>query len=127
MAIKHRTLQMRASAVGSTMRGLSLAASDYSVHYYWRNELMAIVDIFNNIPVIVDESGTKSFVTGASEPTWTTGYISYTDADSDDMTLVVDDSAVDMVTVGTFDVTWTVTDEYGDSASLTIEITITAS
>ena len=126
MAIKHRQLKIRASAVGSTMRALSLSASDYNVHYYFRNELMAIIDIFNNVPVITDASGTKSFVTGASEPTWTTGYVNYSDADSDDMTLTVDTSNVDMVTVGTFNVIFTVTDEYGDSASLTIEITITA-
>lgn len=127
MAVKHRQIKLRASAVGSTMRALSLSASDYNVHYYFRNELMAVIDIFNNVPVIVDASGTKSFVTGSAEPDWETGYITYSDADSDDMTLSVDSSNVDMITVGTFNVIFTVTDEYGDSSSLTIEITITAS
>jgi|LGVE01.1.fsa_nt_gb hypothetical protein len=126
MAKKHRQLFLNGLTVGATMRDLTIDRSDYVVSYYHHGGLKAVVDLMNSLPVIVDTGGTTSFVTGATAPDWNT-YITYSDANSDSTTLVIDESNVDMVTVGTFDVIWTVTDSYGDSTSLTKTITITAS
>jgi len=81
------------------------------------------------VPVINDaETLTTTYVTGSDEPDWTTG-ITATDGYDGDITgdIVVGDSAVDMVTVGTFAVTYDVDDSSGNSAvQVSKTITITA-
>jgi hypothetical protein len=81
------------------------------------------------IPVISDaETLETTYVTGSTEPDWTTG-ITATDGYDGDITddIVVGDSAVDMTTVGTFDVTYDVDDSSGNSATqVSKTITITA-
>jgi len=79
-------------------------------------------------PVITDSVGDTSYVTGTDEPDWTVG-VTATDAYDGDITssIVVDDSNVDMDTVGTFDVTYDVDDSSENSATtVTRTITITA-
>ncbi len=89
---------------------------------------ITIVD--TTVPVITDaETLVTTYVTGSEVPsTWLTG-ITANDGYDGDVTssIVVNDSAVDMVTVGTFDITYDVDDANGNSAvTLTKTITITA-
>jgi len=89
---------------------------------------ITIVD--TTIPVIADaETLVTTYESGAEVPsTWLTG-ITATDGYDGDITssIVVDDSAVDMVTAGTFDITYDVDDSSSNSATtLTKTITITA-
>jgi hypothetical protein len=88
---------------------------------------ITIVD--TTIPVINDaETLVTTYVTGSVEPDWSTG-ITATDGYDGDITasIVITDTAVDMVTVGTFNVTYDVDDSSSNSATtLTKTITISA-
>jgi len=92
-------------------------------------EITITADVTN--PVISDaETLVVSYVTGSDTPaTWMTG-ITALDAVDGDITedIVVTDSAVDMVTVGTFAILYNVDDTAGNSATqLSKTITITSS
>jgi len=82
-------------------------------------------------PVIVDaETLVTSYVTGSDVPsTWLTGITATDNLDGDvTSSIVVTDTAVDMVTVGTFAILYDVDDTAGNSATqLSKTITITAS
>ena len=87
---------------------------------------ITIVD--TTVPVITDSVGDTSYVTGTTEPDWTVGVTALDGYDGDiTADIVVTDTAVDMTTVGTFDVTYDVDDASGNSATtVTRTITITA-
>jgi hypothetical protein len=89
---------------------------------------ITIVD--TTVPVISDaETLVTSYVTGSPVPsTWLTGITASDEYDGDiTADIVVDDSAVDMDTVGTFAITYNVDDASGNSAvELSKTITITA-
>ncbi|RLI51995.1 hypothetical protein DRO61_00905 [Candidatus Bathyarchaeota archaeon] len=70
------------------------------------------------IPVIADDDTTgTTFTEGDSEPDWTLG-ITATDPTEGDLTseIVIVDTAADMDTVGTFDITYDVADSAGNDA-----------
>lgn len=87
---------------------------------------ITIVD--TTVPVITDSVGDTSYVTGTTEPNWATGVTALDGYDGDiTADIVIVETAVDMVTVGTFDVTYNVDDASGNSAvTVTRTITITA-
>ncbi len=89
---------------------------------------ITIVD--TTIPVINDaETLVVTYATGSDVPTtWLTGITALDEYDGDlTSSIVVNDSAVDMVTVGTFNITYNVDDLSGNSAvQLSKTITITA-
>ncbi len=80
-------------------------------------------------PTIVERSGvTKTFVQGSTAPDFKT-YVTITDADTGNVTVtdtMVNATALDMTTPGTYSVIFNYTGGNGLSASLTITITITA-
>lgn len=79
------------------------------------------------VPVITDSVGDTSYATGTAEPDWTVGVTALDEYDGDITSdIVVTDTAVDMTTVGTFDVSYDVDDSSGNSAvTVTRTITIT--
>ncbi len=75
-------------------------------------------------PVI---SGTHDFSlqVGATEPNWLDG-ITATDDEDGDVTVVVDDSDVNLSVVGTYTVTYTATDSSGNVESVNVTVTVTS-
>ena len=87
-----------------------------------------IFTYFNDIPVVSKAGGAViSYEVGDAAPTWST-LVEVTDGDhASGYTLAIDTSAVDMNTVGTFDVGYVATDASGNVSELfELEITITA-
>jgi len=82
-------------------------------------ESITFVVIDTTDPVLT-VNGTLVFTSGATEPNWA----SY--ATTNEGTIVVDASQVDMITVGTFYVRWTATDASGNSSTQSLQITIEA-
>lgn len=78
-------------------------------------------------PVITEVAGTqKVFVEGATAPDWST-YISALDNVDGDITItsaMINSGDVDMDTIGTFSVTYIVSDAAGNNATKTIQVTI---
>ncbi|ERJ11162.1 immunoglobulin-like domain-containing protein, partial [Haloplasma contractile] len=64
-----------------------------------------------------------TFEVGTTAPDWLDG-VTATDNSGETITVTVDDSAVDMNTVGTFDITYTAVDSEGNEATETITVTI---
>lgn len=103
----------------------------YTVDDYRGNETSETVTftIVDTTDPVITQSGQAQteLVSGTAEPDWTT-YVTATDNYDGEIAItsaMVDDSNVDMATVGTFDVVFTVTDANGNSATLTITMTIT--
>ena len=91
------------------------------VDQYW-----SVAQFYNDIPVVAEADGaTTTYEGGSEEPTWT-DLVEVTDGDhSAPFTFDVDTSAVDMGTVGTFDVGYVATDASGNDSDLfELEITI---
>ena len=124
MAKKYRVLKGRADNLGTIVDSMGLKEGAFDVQFYHHNGLRFVLTAYNDHPVIADLGGIVAFNNTVPEPDWS-GYISYSDEDSTNTTLVIDTGSVDMGKGGTFDVVWTVTDEWGDSATLTKTITIT--
>jgi len=82
------------------------------------------------LPVITDSIGASTYEYGTAEPTWATGVTALDDYGSVDLTgsIVITDTAVDMNTIGTFDILYNVVDAQGNNAvqvvrTITIEDT----
>ncbi len=84
-------------------------------------------EVDEEAPVILEVSEIqREFVEGATAPNWAT-YITALDNIDGDISILstmVDTDNVDMDTIGTFDVIYTVEDEAGNITSFTITITI---
>ena len=92
-------------------------------------ELSKTITIVDTIaPVITDSVGATSYVTGTTEPDWTVG-VTAVDAVDGNLTssIVVTSTAVDMTTVGTFNILYNVADTAGNNAVEVVRtITITS-
>lgn len=117
-------IENSSSEVDNIMNVQGVAQADINVTVL--NDRQLLVYFWNAIPVVsTDGTPTVQFEYGSDEPDWTT-YVSVADGDhSTGFTLTVDDSAVDMDTVGTFDVGFIATDSAGNASDEhTITITI---
>ncbi|MCK4501348.1 DUF5011 domain-containing protein, partial [Candidatus Babeliales bacterium] len=125
MAKTYKVLEVKRTILADTVNDMELKEDAFSVDFYHKPGVgtMAIITAYNDDPVITDLGGSTSINNDQAEPTWSS-YVSYADVDSTNLTLVIDDSAVEMVIAGTFDVTWTLTDGWGATDVLTKTITI---
>ena len=128
MAKVFSVIEIKKTELVAKVATMGLVDDGFDLYFYHKPGVgtMAILAAFNTAPVITDLSGTVAFNNNASEPDWSTGYMSVADAETGDtITTVIDASEVDMIVAGTFDVTWTVTDGWGASDTLVKTITIT--
>jgi hypothetical protein len=86
----------------------------------WMNETTfdMTFTVVDNTPPTITGDETVTFDSGTAEPTWS-DYVTVEGG-----TLTVNDSQVDMVTDGTFFVMFTATDDAGNTATHTLEVTI---
>jgi len=99
---------------------------DTTITTFAPSEKWLVFTFFNDIPVVTKADGATTTYEGASaEPTWA-DLVEVTDGDhASGHTLAVNTSAVDMGTVGTFDVGYIATDSAGNASELfELEITI---
>ena len=102
--------------------------SEKTAPVHFDDFLLEAVSEAGKAPVITDLNLTKSYEVGSTAPDFTT-FIEANDNIDGDITItteMIDLANVDMDTVGTFDVTYTVTDSDSNVATHTITIIVTA-
>jgi hypothetical protein len=88
----------------------------------WMNEATYSIEfeVVDTTDPVLTIDAAKEYEAGTAEPNWADF------ASANEGTITIDDSQVDMETAGSFFVLYTATDEAGNSASGSLEVTITA-